>query len=159
MMLTRSSHSGGSRLDDRTSTMTRLPSLSRRVTICAPTKPDAPVTSALAGAMRPHGVAVMLDLPQRDLRGISRIGGEVPIPAGGQVHGLGKRQRRRPAQERSRLGAVEMQEPRLREASGRIGDLRPGPACAEPLDQILDRARRIVAGTEIPVISRRAIAL
>src|SRR6516165_9702544 len=108
MMLTRSRHWKGSTLDGRTSTLTERPSLSRRLTRCVPIKPEAPVTIALAGAMFPHRLAVMFYLAHGNLRGVSRICGEIAIPACGQIHSAGERQWRPPAEQRAGLGAVEM---------------------------------------------------
>src|SRR5579872_7030499 len=97
-------------------------------------KPEAPVTSALAGDMIPQGVAVMFDLSGSDLRSGARICGEIAIPTCGQFHRLGEGEWRNPAEQRARLGTVEMEMARFGKATRSKGELGPRPCGAELFD-------------------------
>src|SRR5690242_3769778 len=99
-------------------------------------KPEAPVTSALATGMAPHGFTVLIDLLVGALRSPVGTSGKVAVPIGRQFDGIDKCQRRCPAEQRARLGAVEMQEARFRETSGSKGDFRSDPGHRELFDEI-----------------------
>src|ERR1700758_2088105 len=108
-------------------------------------KPEAPVTSTLADGMVPQGVAILFDLANGDFRSFRWIGREIAIPAGGQFDGSGERQRGRPTQKASRLGAVEMEKARLGKTACRVSDFGPCPDSTELFDQIPDGPRSIIA--------------
>src|SRR5581483_12256952 len=108
-------------------------------------KPEAPVTSALAVDMVPHGFAVLFDLSHCDLRGPVRARGKIAIPARGEFDRLGKRQWRPPAQQRTGLAAVKMEKPRFGETAWRDFNLRSHPDGRELFDQIAHRAGGLIA--------------
>src|SRR5579872_5267210 len=122
-------------------------------------KPEAPVTSALAGDMIPQRVTVMFDLSGSDLRSGARISGEIAIPTCGKFHRLGEREWRSPTEQRARLGTIEMEIARFGKAARCKGEFRPRPCGAELFDQITHGTRGLVTGAKIPVVGSAAIAI
>src|ERR1700687_780894 len=97
--------------------------------------PLAPVTSALRMGMGRNTFTILVDLLNSHLLRQGGLGAEPAVPVRSQLHGLLEAERRTPAEQGARLGAVEMEETHFRKAAFRIDDLRAGPRRAQALNQ------------------------
>src|SRR5713226_4656058 len=114
--------------------------------------PLAPVTSALRIGMGGNTFTILVNLLNGHLLRLTGLCAEPAVPVRRQLYGLLEAERRTPAEQCARLGAVEVEETGFGKATLRIYDLRASPRRAQALDQHSYRPGIVMRRAEIPVI-------